>query len=86
MEPTKVTATELRLKARDLVERVRFKGEHVLIENFGRPMVVIISFEDYLRVKDSLASLHESETTPAHRNGHADAPKRRRNRAEKVLD
>ncbi len=86
MEPTKVTATELRLKTRDLVERVRFKGEHLLIENFGRPMVVMISFEDYLQVKDSLASLHESETVPSRRNGHTPAPKRRRGRAEKVFD
>jgi prevent-host-death family protein len=84
MEPTKVTATELRLKTRDLVERVRFKGEHVLIENFGRPMVVIISFEDYMQVKDSLTSLHSSEMTPPRRNGQEAVSKRRRSNPDKA--
>ncbi len=48
----KVTATELRVKTRDLMERVKFRGEQLIVENFGRPMVVMISFEDYLRVRD----------------------------------
>ncbi len=56
MELAKVTATELRLKTRDLVERVKFKGERLLVENFGRPMIVMISVEDYERVTDSLAA------------------------------
>ncbi len=86
MEPTKVTATELRLKTRDLVERVRFKGEHMLIENFGRPMVVIISFEDYIQVKDSLTSLHEPEAPATRRNGHTPPAKRRRHNPEKVSE
>ncbi len=60
MVPTKVTATELRLKTRELVERVKYKGEHVVIENFGRPMVVMISFEDYQRLMERIAN----ETTP----------------------
>ncbi len=84
MEPTKVTATELRLKTRDLVERVRFKGEHLLIENFGHPMVVIISFEDYMRVKDSLTSLHEPEAIPLRQNGQTVGAKRRRAKPERV--
>ncbi len=84
MEPIKVTATELRLKTRDLVERVRFKGEHLLIENVGRPMGVIISFEDYMQVKDSLTSLHESEATPIRRNGQGVGPKRRRTKLEQI--
>ncbi len=81
MEPVKVTATELRLKTRDLVERVKFKGEHLLVENFGRPMIVMISFEDYLRVKDSLAQLHETEIHSEHPNGRAAMPKRRRGKS-----
>ncbi len=77
MEPTRVTATELRLKTRDLVERVKYKGEHLLVENFGRPMVVMISFEDYQRVRESLTSLHELDSTGGHRNGNATAKRRR---------
>ncbi len=54
MEATIVTATELRLKTRDLMERVKFRGEHFIVENFGRPMAVVISVEDYMRVRDLL--------------------------------
>ncbi len=61
MELTKVTATELRLKTRDLIERVKFKGEHLVVENFGRPMIVMISFEDYQMVKDWLRAAKETE-------------------------
>ncbi|MGB8647734.1 MAG: type II toxin-antitoxin system prevent-host-death family antitoxin [Anaerolineae bacterium] len=50
----KVTATELRLKTRDLMERVKFHGEQLIVENFGRPMVVMISFDDYMRIRDQL--------------------------------
>ncbi len=56
MELIKITATELRLKTRDLVERVRFKGEHLVVENFGRPMVVMISYEDYMRIQEALGA------------------------------
>ncbi len=55
MDPVKVSATELRVKTRDLMERVKFRGEHLIVENFGRPMAVVISYEDYMRVKDMLA-------------------------------
>ncbi len=54
MEATIVTATELRLKTRDLMERVKFRGEHFIVENFGRPMAVMISVEDYMRVRELL--------------------------------
>ncbi len=54
MEATIVTATELRLKTRDLMERVKFRGEHFIVENFGRPMAVMISVEDYMRIRDLL--------------------------------
>ncbi len=63
MKPATITATELRLKTRDVVERVKFKGERLVVENFGRPMVVIISFEDYERVKDLLAAGRETDNS-----------------------
>lgn len=56
MEPTKITATNLRLKTRDLLERVKFSRERFVIETFGRPMAVIISLEDFQRMKDTLNS------------------------------
>ncbi len=52
MEPVKISATELRQKTRDLMERVHYHGEHLIIENFHRPIAVMISYEDYLRVRD----------------------------------
>lgn len=54
MEPITITATELRIKTRDLMERVRFNGECFIVENFRRPVAVIISFEDFVRVKKVL--------------------------------
>ncbi len=54
MAPVTINATTLRLNTRDLMERVKFKGECFIVETFGRPMVVLISFEDYLRVQEHL--------------------------------
>ncbi len=67
MEATIVTATELRLKTRDLMERVKFRGEHFIVENFGRPMAVMITFEEYMRVRDLL----NGQSQPG-ANGHAE--------------
>ncbi len=61
MEPAKISATELRQKTRDLMERVHYKGEHLIIENFHRPIAVVISYEDYMRVRDAIAG---PETNP----------------------
>ncbi len=59
MEPSKVSATDLRIKTRDLIERVRYKGEHLVIHNFGRPMAVLISYEEYMRlVKEAIGVDH----------------------------
>ncbi len=69
MEATVVTATELRLKTRDLMERVKFRGEHFIVENFGRPMAVMISVEDYMRVRDLL---HDAPQQPG--NGQEGEP------------
>ncbi len=54
MEPKIINSTELRTKTRDLMERVKFNGEAFVVETFGRPMAVIISFEDFNRVRELL--------------------------------
>ncbi len=55
MEPVKISSTELRQNTRDLMDRVHFRGEHLIIENFHRPIAVVISYEDYMRVRDVIA-------------------------------
>ncbi len=60
MEPVKISATELRQKTRDLMERVHYRGEHIIIENFHRPIAVMISYEDYMRVREVFTTASES--------------------------
>jgi prevent-host-death family protein len=52
MEIQSIPATFLRLHTRDLLERVKYKGERFLVETFGRPMVVLISYDDYLSLQE----------------------------------
>ncbi len=47
MEPTVINATDLRIKTREIMERVKFKGECFLIQTFGQPTAMIISVEKY---------------------------------------
>lgn len=42
-----IKVTELRNRTREIMQRVRFKSEKFLIENFGQPMAVILSVEEY---------------------------------------
>ncbi len=56
MDPITINATELRTNTRDLMERVKYHGEQFIVETFGRPMAVIISFEDFNRIKKLLHS------------------------------
>jgi prevent-host-death family protein len=47
MEATKISATNLRSQTRDIIERVRFRGEHFIVQTFGKPVAVIIGIEEY---------------------------------------
>lgn len=42
-----IKVTELRNRTREIMQRVRFKSERFLIQNFGEPMAVILSVEEY---------------------------------------
>ena len=42
-----VGTTELRSKTRDIIERVKYGGEHIVITTFGRPMTVLLSYDEY---------------------------------------
>ncbi|MCC7162897.1 MAG: hypothetical protein IT331_10425 [Anaerolineae bacterium] len=54
MEAETIQATFLRLYLRDFMERVKFRGERFIVQTFGRPMMVLISYEDYLLIKNCL--------------------------------
>lgn len=43
----KVTATELARHARDVIDQVRMTQEPVVVENRGKPMAAVVSFEAY---------------------------------------
>jgi antitoxin (DNA-binding transcriptional repressor) of toxin-antitoxin stability system len=47
VEPTVINATELRINTRDIMERVKFKGECFLVKTFGQPTAMIISVDEY---------------------------------------
>jgi prevent-host-death family protein len=42
-----VTATDLRAKAREVIQSVQFQGDHVIVTVFDKPAVAIISIDDY---------------------------------------
>lgn len=77
MEPETINATRLRIDTRDLMEQVKFNGQRFIVQTFGRPMAVIISFEDYLRVKEHLMDLKESPIVAVARTGEAKNPRRK---------
>ena len=45
--PQVISATELRTKTRDILELARFRGEHFIVETFGKPMVAIVGIDEY---------------------------------------
>jgi prevent-host-death family protein len=59
MMPLIISATDLRTRAREIMQRVKFKQEAFLVENFGEPMAVIISVTEY---ENLLAQSSKSNT------------------------
>ncbi|MBI4672797.1 MAG: hypothetical protein HY741_14150 [Chloroflexi bacterium] len=42
-----ISATDLRTRTREIMQRVRFQDEVFLVENFGQPMAVVLSPKVY---------------------------------------
>lgn len=42
-----VTATNLRAKAREVIQSAQFQGDHVIVTVFDKPAVAIIGINDY---------------------------------------
>jgi prevent-host-death family protein len=47
MKPELISATELRVKTRQIMERVKYKGQVYLVQTFGQPTAVILSVETF---------------------------------------
>ena len=46
-DPQIISSTLLRTKTRDILEQAKFKGEHFIVETFGKPMVAIVGVDEY---------------------------------------
>ena len=42
-----VTATALRAKIREVIQRAQFQGDHIIVTVFDKPAVAIIGIDDY---------------------------------------
>lgn len=58
MDVQVVSKTELARRTREVIDRVRHGGRHVVVENYGSPEVAIIDIEEYRR----LMALQQRET------------------------
>lgn len=45
--PKVITSTELQKQTREAIDYARIERDPVIIETYGRPMAVILSFEEY---------------------------------------
>jgi prevent-host-death family protein len=48
--PRVVTSTELQKKTRDVVDWARIERDTIIVENHGKPVVAILSFDEYQRL------------------------------------
>ena len=56
METVVINATDLRIKTREIMERVKYKGERFLIQTFGQPTAVIISVEEFEKLSSGVSA------------------------------
>jgi antitoxin YefM len=64
--------TEVRDKLREVVDDVVATGNEYVITRHGRPVAVILSFEDYESLVETLNVLSDEDTMTAIREGEAD--------------
>mgnify|MGYP005864457479 FL=1 len=57
MDAEVVSKTELARRTREVIDRVRHGGRHVIVENYGSPEVAIIDIDEYRH----LMALHQRE-------------------------
>lgn len=59
MKPELIKATDLRVKTREIMERVKYKGEIFLVQTFGQPTAIIIGVEEYNLLQREIKELKE---------------------------
>lgn len=64
--PTQVfNANEARLKWRDIVDAAHAGGEDIIVERYGKPMVAVISYQDYLDIEEELDDVRAARRAAA---------------------
>lgn len=58
-----ITITDLRIGAREILEKAHFRNQRFIVERAGQPMVVIIGIEDFRRLAP--AALPGPQAVPA---------------------
>lgn len=61
-----ISATDLRTRTREIMQRVKFKHETFLVENFKESMAVIVNVEEYEQLLER--SKHKAETEMTRQN------------------
>jgi hypothetical protein len=54
--PKVISATMLRTRSWDILEEARFGGGQFIVETFGKPMVAILSVDEYWKLKERAGS------------------------------
>ncbi len=50
--PKVITSTELQKQTREAIDYARVERDAVIVETYGRPMAVILSYDEYLAYMD----------------------------------
>jgi hypothetical protein len=61
-DPQVISSTLLRTKTRDILEQAKFKGEHFIVETFGKPMVAIVGVDEYWSLLNQVRTTEHSQT------------------------
>jgi antitoxin YefM len=69
---TTVPSTELREKLSDVLDDVDATGAEYVITRHGRPLAVVLSYDEYESMIESLNILSDAETMAAIAEGNAD--------------
>lgn len=57
--PKVITSTELQKQTREAIDYARMERDAVIVETYGRPMAVILSYEEYLAYMNYKAGQEE---------------------------
>ena len=61
-DPQVISSTLLRTNTRDILEQPKFRGEHFIVETFGKPMVAIVGVEEYWSLLNQVRAADHSQT------------------------